>query len=125
LDCAAGNRELLESIRERIRAEGGQRALNLKGEKHTHGTWWNWRPEKMALEHLYSFGDLMIAGRVNFQRIYDLTERVLPKWGGPDRTDRRKSATASGWTRRKSPGHRLPAQCRRLHLDEAGQGPPA
>lgn len=75
-----GNAELLEGIRTRIRSEGGQRANNIKGEKHTHGTWWNWRPEKMALEHLYSFGDLMIAGRVNFQRIYDLTERVLPKW---------------------------------------------
>jgi uncharacterized protein YcaQ len=34
----------------------------------------------MALEHLFSFGDLMIAGRQKFQRIYDLTERVLPKW---------------------------------------------
>jgi uncharacterized protein YcaQ len=75
-----GNRELLDSIMERIRTEGGQRSTNIQSEKHTHGTWWNWRPEKMALEHLYSFGDLMIAGRVNFQRIYDLTERVLPKW---------------------------------------------
>lgn len=75
-----GNRELLETILERIRAEGSQRALNIKGREHKHGTWWSWRPEKMALEHLYSFGDLMIAGRVNFQRIYDLTERVLPEW---------------------------------------------
>ena len=39
-----GNRELLDSIMERIRSEGGQRANNIKGEKHTHGTWWNWRP---------------------------------------------------------------------------------
>ena len=75
-----GNQELLDEILARIRREGGQRANNIKGEKHTHGTWWNWRPEKMALEHLYSFGDLMIAGRVNFQRVYDLTERVLPEW---------------------------------------------
>jgi uncharacterized protein YcaQ len=29
---------------------------------------------------MYAFGDLMIAGRHNFQRIYDLTERVLPAW---------------------------------------------
>ena len=75
-----GNPELLEAILEQIRMQGGQRATNIKGEKHSHGTWWNWRPEKMALEHLYSFGDLMIAGRINFQRIYDLTERVLPAW---------------------------------------------
>jgi len=75
-----GNRELMDALLERIRAEGGLRAGNIEGEKLQHGSWWNWRPEKMALEHLYSFGHLMIAGRVNFQRVYDLTERVLPKW---------------------------------------------
>ena len=75
-----GSREKLDTILEQIRSQGGQRATDIQGEKHTHGTWWNWRPEKMALEHLYSFGDLMIAGRHNFQRIYDLTERVLPEW---------------------------------------------
>ena len=75
-----GNRELMETVLERIRVEGGLRANSIEGEKHKHGTWWNWRPEKMALEHLYSFGQLMIAGRVNFQRVYDLTERVLPAW---------------------------------------------
>ena len=34
----------------------------------------------MALEFLYAFGELMIADRVNFQRVYDLTERLLPEW---------------------------------------------
>ena len=33
-----------------------------------------------ALENLFAWGDLMIAGRINFQRVYDLTERVLPAW---------------------------------------------
>lgn len=75
-----GNRELMEGILERVRGEGALRANSIEGEKLRHGTWWNWRPEKMALEHLFSFGELMIAGRVKFQRIYDLTERVLPKW---------------------------------------------
>jgi hypothetical protein len=75
-----GNRELMEAILERIRWEGALRANNIEGKKHQHGTWWNWRPEKMALEHLFSFGELMIAGRVKFQRVYELTERVLPEW---------------------------------------------
>jgi hypothetical protein len=34
----------------------------------------------MALEYQYAYGELMIANRVNFQRVYDLTERVLPDW---------------------------------------------
>jgi uncharacterized protein YcaQ len=44
------------------------------------GPWWDWKPTKRALENLFAWGDLMIAGRTNFQRAYDLTERVLPDW---------------------------------------------
>ena len=44
------------------------------------GPWWDWKPAKRALENLFAWGDLMIAGRINFQRVYDLTERVLPAW---------------------------------------------
>mgnify|MGYP003681905964 CR=1 FL=1 len=42
------------------------------------GQWWNWKPEKTALELLFWRGDLMVTRRDNFQRIYDLTENVLP-----------------------------------------------
>ncbi len=75
-----GNPDLVKDIFERVRREGAIQASNIEGEKSQHGTWWNWRPEKMALEHLYGFGDLMIAGRTKFRRIYDLAERVLPAW---------------------------------------------
>jgi hypothetical protein len=34
----------------------------------------------LALEHLFDCGDLMISRRENFQRAYDLAERVLPAW---------------------------------------------
>jgi uncharacterized protein YcaQ len=44
------------------------------------GGWWEWKPEKRALEMLFTAGELMIARRHNFQRIYDLRERVLPSW---------------------------------------------
>ncbi|KAA3633699.1 MAG: winged helix-turn-helix domain-containing protein, partial [Calditrichaeota bacterium] len=40
--------------------------------------WWDWKPAKLALELLFWQGRLMIAKRVNFQKYYDLTERVLP-----------------------------------------------
>jgi uncharacterized protein len=69
-----------QAILERIRVEGALRGSDFENTGTRRGSWWNWKPAKMALEHLLSFGDLMIAGRVNFQRIYDLTERVLPKW---------------------------------------------
>jgi uncharacterized protein len=42
------------------------------------GGMWNWKPAKIVLEALHSAGRVVIAGRENFQRLYDLPERVLP-----------------------------------------------
>src|SRR5215216_1802287 len=44
------------------------------------GGWWEWKPEKRALEHLFTAGELMISRRdPNFHRVYDLRERVLER----------------------------------------------
>ena len=74
------NAELVAAVLERIRQEGALRTSDFGSDGHTPGGWWNWKPAKVALEYLYAFGELMIANRVNFQRVYDLTERVLPAW---------------------------------------------
>ena len=42
------------------------------------GPWWGWADGKRALEWLYWTGRLAAAERRNFQRLYDLTERVIP-----------------------------------------------
>jgi len=42
------------------------------------GNWWGWRPEKAALEHLWRTGSLAVARRIHFNKVYDLTARVLP-----------------------------------------------
>jgi uncharacterized protein YcaQ len=44
------------------------------------GGWWEWKPEKRALEVLFTMGEVMVAKRHNFQRIYDLRERIHPTW---------------------------------------------
>ncbi|MFH1196022.1 MAG: crosslink repair DNA glycosylase YcaQ family protein [bacterium] len=71
---------LLDPILERIKIEGPLGSKNFeKPDGIKQGSWWDWKPAKMALELLFWRGDLMISGRKNFQKVYDLTERVLPK----------------------------------------------
>jgi uncharacterized protein len=75
-----GHPETIQMVRERIQNDGACKVSDFERGDHPGGAWWNWRPAKVALEYLYAFGDLMIADRKNFQRVYELTERVLPKW---------------------------------------------
>jgi uncharacterized protein YcaQ len=71
---------LIKNVRRRIEREGPLTPSDFGGtENRKHGTWWNWKPAKAALEVLFWRGELMIKERRNFQRVYDLTGRVLPK----------------------------------------------
>ena len=76
-------RRMLELIRER----GAVRSIDFaRPPGHATG-WWSWKPDKRALEMLHSTGELMIARRERFQRVYDLRERVLPSWDDADLPD--------------------------------------
>ena len=75
-----GNARLLETVIERIRIEGPSRPADFRTGRKRQGTWWNWDAAKIALEHLYNVGELAISNRVNFQRVYDIRDRVLPDW---------------------------------------------
>ena len=78
---------LLRTVLAHIETEGPVRPADLRTAKKQPGTWWNWDDAKIALEHLYDTGALAICNRVNFQRVYDLRDRVLPAW-----VDRREPA---------------------------------
>jgi len=69
---------LLEPVLQRIRSEGPLSAKDFEHEKKNNSGWWQWKPAKVALELLFWRGDLMISERRKFQKVYDLTERVLP-----------------------------------------------
>ena len=72
--------ELSRGILDIIGERGEVKSADFKRTKDVKGTWWNWKDEKVALEQLFFMGKLMIARREKFQRVYDLTERVFPKW---------------------------------------------
>src|SRR5216684_4249220 len=74
------NRLTVRKIRALLRAHGPVRAADFTRADGKGGGWWGWKPEKRALEYLFSAGELMIARRERFQRVYDLRERVFPGW---------------------------------------------
>lgn len=72
------NEELMKSVLDRIKDEGPLMAKDFEnhGKKNTA---WASKPAKQALEYLFMQGELMISSRVNFHKVYDLTQNVLPK----------------------------------------------
>ncbi|WP_288436608.1 crosslink repair DNA glycosylase YcaQ family protein [uncultured Chryseobacterium sp.] len=70
--------KVMSYVTDMIRNEGPKRARDFENESQKGGSWWNWKPAKLALERLFMQGDLMISGRSGMQKTYDLAERVLP-----------------------------------------------
>ncbi len=74
----------IETVMKRIRDEGPVRSSDFERSDGKKGTWWDWKEEKQVLEYLHTTGELMIARRDKFQRIYDLRERILPGFDPAD-----------------------------------------
>jgi uncharacterized protein len=70
--------DLVEPVRERIRAEGPLSSRDFGGTR-TSTDMWSRTPAKAVLEALWDRGELVIAGRESFQRRYDLAERIIPQ----------------------------------------------
>ena len=76
----AAHADEVEVVLDRIRRKGTVRAADFPRLDGKGGPWWDWKVEKQILELLLWTGDLMIARRENFQRVYALRERILPGW---------------------------------------------
>ena len=71
---------VIKHVLETIRQRGPMSSKDFESERRGPGGWWNWKPTKVALEYLFfDRGELMVSHRVNFQRYYDLPERVLAR----------------------------------------------
>jgi uncharacterized protein YcaQ len=61
-----------------IEARGPLGVSELAAAGKRKGGWWGWSEGKVALEWLFWTGQVTTHSRRRFERIYDLTERVLP-----------------------------------------------
>jgi len=76
-DLIGQHPQIAENLRRRIRDEGPIRSLDMEGSGSSG--WWDLKLVKRVATALWSSGELAIRERRNFQRIYDLAERVIPE----------------------------------------------
>ncbi|MFW9926142.1 MAG: winged helix-turn-helix domain-containing protein [Candidatus Thorarchaeota archaeon] len=72
------NKDIIEDVYRKVKKEGVTNSASVGERKTKSDGWWDWKIEKRALEYLYTTGRLMVAYRKNFQKQYDLAERVVP-----------------------------------------------
>ncbi len=70
-------RDYIDAVLERIVKEGPLTGGDFADAPRQAG-WWNWSHGKRALEWLFWTGQITTRTRRGFERVYDLTERVLP-----------------------------------------------
>ncbi|NII10479.1 crosslink repair DNA glycosylase YcaQ family protein [Oleiagrimonas sp. C23AA] len=77
--------QAMAQVLEKVREDGPLRSADFERSTPRSGEgWWDWKPEKRFLEAWFALGQLMVARRERFQRVYDLSERVLsPSWDTP------------------------------------------
>ena len=97
-DVGETHPHLAEEILAEIRERGPLGSRHFEGT--SEGGMWNWKPAKAMLDRLWNHGDLVIAGRQGFQRLYDLPERVIPRSvldaPVPGETERLRALAAEG-----------------------------
>ncbi|WP_144138920.1 winged helix-turn-helix domain-containing protein [Paraburkholderia sp. BCC1884] len=74
------HRKEIDKLLAHIRETGPVRSADFAREAGKGNGWWDWKPEKRHLEVLFTLGQLMVAERRNFHRVYDVSERVMPHW---------------------------------------------
>ena len=75
------HRDTVDWVRAELAERGPLRPAQIErdAQKRTRGPWWDWDVVKQALERLWLFGEVAIAGRRGFERRYGLAEHVIPR----------------------------------------------
>lgn len=74
-------RALIRRVRDEVAARGPLSASEVEGADRGQGGWWGWSETKLALEWLFWAGEITTHSRrgAGFERVYDLTDRTLPR----------------------------------------------
>jgi uncharacterized protein len=71
--------DTLAWVRAELAERGALRPSQIEWDaRGSRGAWWGWDDVKLALEYLWLFGEVAIAGRRGFERRYALAEDVIP-----------------------------------------------
>ena len=70
------------ALLDHVRASGPVKVSDFTDSRRGRGGWWDWKKEKAWLEAWLALGELMVARREKFQRVYDLASRVHPPSAG-------------------------------------------
>lgn len=75
---ATEHRDLVDRALAEIEERGALGASELSAAGRGAGGWWGWSQGKEIMEWLFWTGQVTTARRRNFERLYDLTDRVVP-----------------------------------------------
>ena len=75
---SAKQKQFIEAVYSEVAQHGPMSAGQLSMGGRSTGPWWGWSKGKHAIEMLFRQGRVAVAGRRNFERVYDIPERVIP-----------------------------------------------
>jgi uncharacterized protein len=78
-DFGRDEKPFLRDVLQFVSRNGPTRTSDLPSGGKSAGGWWGWSKGKLALETLFDQGLVTTSMRQGFERIYDLTERVIPE----------------------------------------------
>lgn len=125
------NRALHDAIMRDLRADGPMLSRQFKIDGlHPEGWvstgWTSGRNVSRMLDYLWTRGEIMVAGRSGGQKIWDLTERVLPEWADQDEYSREETTYHALQYALRALGAATPQQLKRhfirdsyAHFDQA------
>jgi uncharacterized protein YcaQ len=112
----------LDALLAHIRDKGPVKTSDFERTEGKGSPWWGWKDEKRWLEALFASGDLMVARREKFQRVYDLAERVAPQLAPVDPSVALADAALNAQTPAGLPGAadcNTVAQVRQLFVEKS------